>query len=126
MSKKKVITASIRSHSRKYDELYEAAKKILSEYAPCSFTEGICMAKSSCCEDCRHLSENKGCLVKSLSCKLWLCDPAKRKFPECAKRLSELVDIARKYRFLGFRETKCEVLERVAAGRRSHFEAVFW
>lgn len=41
-----------------------------------------------CCEECRHLSA-RGCTVRSLACKLWLCEenPAPK---ECVAELKAL------------------------------------
>lgn len=91
-----------------YDTLYEKASLIIAKYNPCSFKNGECF-NYGCCYGCKHLSEN-GCTVKALSCKLWLCDEARLKFPECATELDALEKEADENKILlGYRSCKKEV-----------------
>jgi hypothetical protein len=53
---------------------------------------------------------NKGCSVKALSCKLWLCDEARKKYPACTGDLDALSEIAGRYELLGYRTCKKDVL----------------
>ena len=92
-----------------YDELYERASLVLAKYDPCRIRDGECLRGEPCCGGCDHLSEEKGCVVKSLACKLWLCHRAKEVFPECAAVLDELKKIARSNRFLGNRASKEDI-----------------
>lgn len=101
-----------------YDRLYRAAEKILKKYSPCNFSNNVCKLNGGCCDLCSHLSK-KGCRVKSLACKLWLCYIAKCEFPECDKKLEKLRRIAIQYEFLdeydediGFREPKLKAIQR--------------
>jgi len=72
---------------REYDQLYEEADELLKKYDPCDVVNGECAAYRAkfyttnfCCDGCRHLS-SKGCRVKSLACKLWLCPIAQNNLP---------------------------------------------
>jgi hypothetical protein len=47
------------------------------------------MGDKGCCEDCKHLSR-KGCTVKSLACRLWLCESQASVFRECEAELKVL------------------------------------
>ena len=80
MSKKEF---SLSFRKKKYDEIYKEYNDLLKEYNPCNIhiKENIltCNGVSSlnndgllCCGGCKHLSK-KGCRVKALSCKIWLC-----------------------------------------------------
>lgn len=90
------------SIEQKFDFLYDCAVKVLSKYNPCKITfentSVHCIGcghdgnkpNTLCCKGCRFHT-NKGCIAeKPLSCKLWLCETAKDKFPECRKELNEI------------------------------------
>jgi len=95
--------------SRLYDDLYEKAMMILLEYDPCRIKDDRCLRGEPCCDECGHLSKEKGCMVKSLACKLWLCDEAREVFPECAAALDELEKLATNHRLLGYRASKKDI-----------------
>lgn len=66
--------------SKIYDLLYQEADRIITQGNPCDFVDGTCVSSRKhinkdckCCEGCKHLEVGKGCTVKSLGCKLWLC-----------------------------------------------------
>lgn len=79
--------------NRKYDELYARATELLKQNGHCNIRQAItdsCKvicnhyteANNTCCcrgfgtiPTCKHLGKN-GCRVKSLRCKLWLCESA--------------------------------------------------
>ena len=108
--KRKMSKAEFNANSELYDVLYSAARRVLSRYKPCAFKKGECFTGMQwhCCDGCCHLLKT-GCATKSLSCKLYLCEEAKEKFPECAAALDALESIAEKYNFLGFRMNKQDV-----------------
>lgn len=68
-----------------YDFLYNAAEIVLNKHNPCGFdTEtGECRmgATNGCCTGCPHLTGD-GCTVKSLMCKLWLCNEHSEAYDE--------------------------------------------
>ncbi len=70
--------------SAKYDCLYEKADKLFKEHNPCLFIDGLCICNrkvstkrqrhsGGCCGGCKYVG-SKGCTVKSLGCKLFVCD----------------------------------------------------
>lgn len=99
----------IRFRSELYDVLYETADSILKKYDPCGFKNGICKAGGNCCEGCKYLSK-KGCTVKALSCKIWLCESAKKNNPECASALNSLGSVCQKFDLYGFRMRKEDII----------------
>jgi hypothetical protein len=110
---------SLEQRSRKYDELYIRALKILDEFNPCKVENGTCIRGRNggcnfCCDGCSNLSE-KGCTVQSLYCRTWLCEPAARDMSEKYKMFDELMtqidDEAQKYDLHVFRASKLECLE---------------
>ncbi len=66
--------------SIEYDRFYEEADKLFKKYNPCKFKDGKCIcnrnntypSKNGCCGMCRYLN-SKGCTIKSLGCKLYIC-----------------------------------------------------
>ena len=108
-----------------YDRLYAEAEAILKQYNPCRVhkcsagvvcTEWVCLNKDRgairhatdakpntlCCTGCQFHDKAKGCQAeKPLPCKLWLCNYAKRLFPEAEDRLDvlrERADVFFKFR----------------------------
>lgn len=97
-----------------YDHLYAEAEAILKEHNPCRVhtcsagvvcTEWVCLRKEReairsytdarantlCCTRCQFHDKAKGCQAeKPLPCKLWLCEYAKKLFPEAEKKLKAL------------------------------------
>lgn len=57
---------------RIYDKLYQAGQKLFDHHDPCKFVNGKCSKGQHCCSRCKYLKK-KGCTVKALYCKLWLC-----------------------------------------------------
>ena len=82
-----------------YDILFAVGQQVINHYDPCDWKGDKCrrMRSSSddkgCCEECRHLGK-KGCTVKSLACKLWLCEKQVDLFKECEAELKVLRLIA--------------------------------
>ena len=78
-----------------YDILLASGQRTLDYYNPCDWKDGKCRRMRSlkddagCCEGCKHLSP-KGCTVKSLGCKLWLCEGQRNTFRECEIELEAL------------------------------------
>ena len=72
----------------------------MNYHDPCDWNGGTCVRMRSvegdkgCCEGCEHLGP-KGCAVKSLYCKLWLCDNEPRVFKECKTELKILSQVAK-------------------------------
>ena len=61
--------------SEEYDELYKRAELFIEKYNPCKVSNGKCLraqrcGQNFCCRHCKYLKE-KGCSVKSLTCKVW-------------------------------------------------------
>ena len=107
-----------------YDSLYESATELHNSYNLCNIrTDGgnsgtlvTChYCPYFCCEGCRHMGP-QGCRVKSLSCKLWLCEKALVKAPDAVKRtLGEMIETARASDLLHVRASRKDV-ERVLKG----------
>jgi len=89
----------LEAKSQLYDILLAIGQEILDYYNPCDWRDGKCRRMRSskddegCCEGCEHLSRN-GCTVKSLGCKLWLCESQKLMFKECENELEILRRVA--------------------------------
>jgi hypothetical protein len=112
-SKKAMSDVEREFKSALYDNLYHRAGLILARHNPCSLKEGSCLqAGGHCCKNedvCRYLGDN-GCTVKALTCKLWLCDVAREKFPQCARALDGLAIIAKEYSLLATRTSKEDII----------------
>lgn len=112
--------------SRLYDALYKAGQKLLDQYQPCNITpteeikimyggrkrrlmlcDGHEEPRFCCCGGCRHLG-HKGCLVKALGCKLWMCSVGQKweKHPELERSLRRLRTIAVRHNLMMVRGTK--------------------
>jgi hypothetical protein len=109
---------SLEQRSKKYDELYSRASRILTEFNPCKIENGTCIKgrcgeSSFCCDGCSNLSE-KGCTVQSLYCATWLCEPAARvmsqKYEIFDELMTQIDDEARNYDLLMFRAGKLKSL----------------
>lgn len=64
-----------------YLTLYDQGNAVLKRYNPCKIENGRCAGgyadtKGLCCDTCKHLGP-EGCTVKSLECKMWLCEKIK-------------------------------------------------
>ena len=93
-----------------YDILYDAANELFLTYNPCRFnSKGECfnnryheervqyIKNCGCCSlNCRYMSP-KGCLTKSLGCKLYVCSPIEKSFPEFCKELMQLKEVLWRY-----------------------------
>jgi hypothetical protein len=88
-----------------YDAIYDIANGLLRKYNPCKHdSDGICEGdrlyrngrKHGCCGGCKWLT-SKGCRVRALSCKLWLCPNMKVRNRELRLKLWRLHIIAYKY-----------------------------
>lgn len=97
---------SVQQLSALYDLYYMEADTILKKYNPCQISDDgkSCTGGKPCCygnyssdyckhegdgSNCPHLGE-RGCTVKSLACKIWLCGTATRANPECDEELRRL------------------------------------
>ncbi len=96
--------------SKLYDDLYNLANTLIEIHNPCEVSSKGCLDGHFCCTNCRHLGK-KGCLAKSLTCKLWLCYSSSRKYPEVNRQLNHIHSIAEKYGFIVFRGSKKESME---------------
>jgi hypothetical protein len=111
---------TLEERSRKYDELYLKASKIMAKFNPCKIENGTCIQgrKSGCnfcCEGCLHLSST-GCAAQSLWCKTWVCEAAASAMPLekyflFDDLMSQIDKEARKYNFFRFRAGKSTSLE---------------
>lgn len=95
-----------------YNILYLVGSIIIKIFNPCKIRltpSGITCENDYglCCNRCRHLSD-KGCAVKALSCKLWLCEIASYKHPKIAIILKKLTKIAIRYNIYRIRNLKLE------------------
>jgi hypothetical protein len=89
-----------------YDAIYDIANGLLRKYNPCKHdSDGICEEdrlhhngrKHGCCGGCKWLT-SKGCRVRALSCKLWLCPGVEwSRNGELTSKLFKLKAIAYKY-----------------------------
>jgi hypothetical protein len=119
---------------RWYDFLYAKADEIVTKHNPCGITsENVsCIGYSNeyphdpytsgqknkgCCRDCCYLSY-KGCKVKALKCKLYLCsaatDELRKRNPLALFQLRRLQRIANRLDFTNsmfWREAKWYVLQ---------------
>lgn len=109
LCREKVSQEKFESLSALYDRLCEEAGLILTKHNPCKIEKGRCFEGNPCCDDCGYLLKKKGCTVKSLVCKLFLCSEARKKFPECATALDALKKIAAERHLLGFRSSKEDI-----------------
>ena len=91
-----------------YDKIYQEAQDILNKYNPCEIvvkdgfatcrTESCCDEGQICCCGCNFHS-NKGCTVKCLVCKLFLCHyipldhPAKQELMLLHEKAKGLINI---------------------------------
>jgi hypothetical protein len=57
----------------KYNELCDKADALLAQYNPCEIKDGKCKRGYFCCDGCIHLVNNS-CSIRSLLCKVWICD----------------------------------------------------
>lgn len=89
--KEKLKRSEFEEMSKLYDELYKQADLALKKYDPCKIQNGRCINTYPCCDGtCGYLSKKTGCTVKSLACKLHLCERARKASPKCAKILDAL------------------------------------
>lgn len=110
-----------------YDTLFRTADLILRKYNPCGFSSAKgCRNGAYCCEPCDHLG-SRGCAVKSLPCKLWLCHAARHWSPECAASLDALEVIARSYGLIGYaKETKKQILRKAVVWNTPYLRPIVW
>ncbi len=82
-----------------YDILINLGQKTMNYYNPCDWRNGKCRRMrlseddEGCCVGCEHLGA-QGCTVKSLACKLWLCEAQRSLFRECEIELKLLRQVA--------------------------------
>ena len=104
-----------------YDFLYQEGCDILKESNPCKFNKhGKCeeMKKGytdGCCIGCEHLF-TKGCNVKALSCKLWLCSYSEKENSKLFLRLKVLSIVHWENHLNGFRLSKEQIFEYLNIG----------
>jgi len=61
-----------------YYRIYSEVDKLVKEYDPCKIKNGTCSrgrmrhGKNFCCDPCKYL-RNRGCTIKSIRCRAWLC-----------------------------------------------------
>jgi hypothetical protein len=78
-----------------YDILFAIGQQIMNHHDPCAWKDGMCIKmrlvkeERGCCDECKHLAQ-RGCTVKPLACKLWLCDSQASIFRECETELKIL------------------------------------
>jgi len=96
-----------------YDLLYLISSILIKIVNPCkiqknSNRETVCIStRGPCCNRCKHLS-TKGCTVKALSCKLYLCLVGKYSHPVLYKILKKITHISIRSEIYYFRYSKQE------------------
>lgn len=106
-----------------YDAIYEMAQVFIKVYNPCQFgDDGKCLdsrkrsgANDFCCSNCEHVTD-KGCSVKSISCKTSFCTVARAALPPSARRLVDFLqgeDWECFRRYSSFRMSKEQVFEHI-------------
>lgn len=94
---------TLRQFCKEYDQLYSEVQALFAKYNPCDIRNGTCAGyrggarDNFCCARCKHLTK-KGCRVKSLACKVWICnylyttapDEFKDQLHALSKRCSDL------------------------------------
>ena len=88
-----------------YDAIYIIADRLIKQTNPCQHDKnGICHEdrlfnngiKRGCCGGCKYLT-SKGCRVKCLECKVWLCESMTEQYPILVSKLQKLTNIIDKY-----------------------------
>lgn len=123
---------------QKYDELYEAANKLIQENSPCRIdSNGLCIRErfrfemfgkykeNNCCgspnindlsgkKSCKFIGE-KGCTVKSLECSIWFCGFIRQwyKGTDFLNDIEKIQNEALKYNLLDPRKPKEYTLEKI-------------
>ena len=79
-----------------YDLIYDLADEyVFNKYNVCNIKDGKCFAAredkvrltyNNCCGECKHLDFKKGCTIRSLGCKLYVCYEAEIKLKEFSKK----------------------------------------
>jgi hypothetical protein len=78
-----------------YTQLYNEGQAVLDNHNTCNFdpVAKTCragpLATHGCCRGCEHLGP-KGCTVKALTCKLWLCPTAVNAKPQAQRELRQI------------------------------------
>jgi len=104
-----------------YDILYLAGSILIKIFNPCKIhmdKAGNVVCKDGndlCCTRCYHLGD-KGCTVKALSCKLWLCQTARLKYSRLEYILRKLAAIADKSGLYYIRASKSEIRNKLEGG----------
>ncbi len=85
-----------------YDRIYDIADRLLKKYNPCNInikSQPYCTGDKPqiqlCCGSCKHW--NKGCTIKSLVCKLFLCYRVEYDYKLLCHRFKILKHYADKY-----------------------------
>ena len=87
--------------SKEYDELFERADTLFNKYNPCNNQGNDCTRglNSACCTSCSKLKIPEGCQIKSLTCRLWICNSLEESLVEYGQHdafLTELRELQRK------------------------------
>lgn len=112
-----------------YDSLYERGTALFKEYNPCqietdSSGKTTCIrfrhrirstwVNNFCCGGCKYVGP-KGCRVKSLSCKLWICEHIVPIVPnEFLEELNELKRESHLFVNNAFRLPKYQLLQKAS------------
>lgn len=107
-----------------YDELYTKGEEIFTKYNLCDVKDGECKAhrlfksrSNFCCKNCQHLGQ-RGCKVKALYCKLWICQELINTLPDNVLReLGSLFNKADRLNMLRFRASKEETFRKGNSSR---------
>lgn len=115
-----------------YDRMYKKADKLLKEHNPCRITPikekpGCFSCAGSwsggstlCCAGC--LWFDKGCTIKALGCKLWLCSRTAHKNPELVAILKGMIERANSLGIFHIRTGRKGSLDLAMAGVKCNAE----
>ena len=100
-----LIRKTIKEKMVLYHKLCNISNFLLRKYNPCKFSKGTCdgLNKISCCIECKYLIDGKGCTVKALQCRLYLCYDVRE--DHLHEQLGKLQSIASVNNLVHYRES---------------------
>ena len=91
----KAVVRTTTEREKLYDRLYDIGNFLLKKHSPCAIKNGKCngpFRTEFCCGCCKYLTK-KGCSIKCLWCKLWLCGVGSDRLLKQFKILNHLAKI---------------------------------
>ena len=100
----KLVKDSIEEKMKLYHNLCDISDFLLKKYKPSNFSNGVCdgLNRNSCCVGCKYLMPERGCTVRALQCKLYLCYDVRE--GHLYEQLSKLQSIASMNGLIHYRE----------------------